>query len=78
MNQFIFAATMFIAMLTCIHEKNDGSSDIILRIEETHVQIEKLMNQPEDLRQARLEWHRFWMVDQPSHMTPERIHAGNK
>ena len=48
---------------------NMYSSDPNLRMNE-------LMNQSEDLRQARLEWRRFWMIDQPSHMTPERIHGG--
>lgn len=35
-----------------------------------------LMNQSEDLRQIEYEMERFWMVDQPSHMTPERVHGG--
>jgi hypothetical protein len=48
---------------------NEYSSDPDLRMSE-------LMNQSEDLRQARLEWRRFWMVDQPSHLSPERIHGG--
>ena len=30
----------------------------------------------EDLRQANREWERFWMIDQPSHMTPTRVHGG--
>lgn len=48
---------------------NEYSSDPDLRSQE-------LMNQSEDLRQARLEWRRFWMIDQPSHLSPERIHGG--
>lgn len=67
MNQFIFASAILIAMLTCIHEKNDGSS-------EPHQRNEQLFNQTEDLRQARLEWRKFWKEGQPSHLTPERIH----
>jgi hypothetical protein len=35
-----------------------------------------LMNQSENLRQIEYECERFWMVDQPSHLTPERVHGG--
>lgn len=38
--------------------------------------MEILLFQSEDLRQIKKEWLRFWMVDQPSHMTYERIHGG--
>jgi hypothetical protein len=38
--------------------------------------IVELTNQSEDLRQIEGEWERFWFVDQPSHMTPERVHGG--
>jgi hypothetical protein len=35
-----------------------------------------LINQSEDLRQIRGEWQRIWFTDQPSHLTPERVHGG--
>jgi hypothetical protein len=35
-----------------------------------------MLNQSEDLRQMKKEWFRFWMVDQPSHLTPDRVHGG--
>ncbi len=35
-----------------------------------------LINQSEDMRQIGETWRRFWFNDQPSHMTPERIHGG--
>jgi hypothetical protein len=38
--------------------------------------MQQLLNQSEDLRQARKEWYRFWMIDQPSHLTPDRVHGG--
>ena len=38
--------------------------------------IKVLMNQSEDLRQVEQEWMRIWMVDQPSHLTPDRVHGG--
>jgi len=38
--------------------------------------MQQLLNQSEDLRQVRKEWYRFWMIDQPSHLTPDRVHGG--
>ena len=38
--------------------------------------MHELLNQSEDLRQVEYEWERIWFVDQPSHMTPERVHGG--
>jgi hypothetical protein len=38
--------------------------------------MEALLFQSEDLRQIGNEWRRFWMNDQPSHMTYERVHGG--
>jgi hypothetical protein len=38
--------------------------------------IIELLVQSEDLRQIEQEWRRFWFVDQPSHMTYDRIHGG--
>ena len=30
----------------------------------------------ENLRLMQDEWERFWMLDQPDHMTPYRTHGG--
>jgi hypothetical protein len=38
--------------------------------------MEELLNTSEDLRQIEYEWERIWFTDQPSHMTPERVHGG--
>ena len=38
--------------------------------------MQQMLNQSEDLRQMKKEWFRFWMVDQPSHVTPDRVHGG--
>lgn len=38
--------------------------------------MQVLIYQSEDLRQINNEVRRFWMNDQPSHMTWERIHGG--
>lgn len=37
---------------------------------------EQLVNTSEDLRLLLQEWERFWQIDQPSHMTPYRVHGG--
>jgi hypothetical protein len=43
---------------------------------EPNRRVQQLFNTSEDLRQIRDEWSRFWFTDQPSHMTPERVHGG--
>jgi hypothetical protein len=41
-----------------------------------HTRLQEELNVSEDLRQAQQEWERFWQIDQPSHMTPTRVHGG--
>ena len=48
---------------------NQYSSDPLVR-------MEQMMIDSENLRQMHDEWRRFWMNDQPSHLTPYRIHGG--
>ena len=36
----------------------------------------KLLRESEDLRQARAEWHKFWMNNQPAVLTYERLAGG--
>ncbi len=38
--------------------------------------ILELLNNSEDLRQIEYEWERIWFTDEPSHLTPERVHGG--
>jgi hypothetical protein len=38
--------------------------------------VKELLNNSEDLRQIQYEWERIWFNDQPSHLTPERVHGG--
>ena len=37
---------------------------------------EQLVYTSENLRLLIQEWERFWMIDQPSHLTPYRVHGG--
>lgn len=41
-----------------------------------NTRMSSLIHQSEDLRQIRGEWQRIWFTDQPSHLTPERVHGG--
>jgi hypothetical protein len=38
--------------------------------------LSELLQQSEDLRKIEYDWERIWFTDQPSHMTPERVHGG--
>ena len=38
-----------------------------------HIRMQQLLNESEDLRQARKEWHRFWMNNQPGVLTADRL-----
>ena len=40
------------------------------------VRARQLIYTSEDFRALREEWHRFWFLDQPDHMTPFRTHGG--
>ena len=37
---------------------------------------QQLIFSAEDLRNIVNEWERYWFLDQPDHMTPERVHGG--
>jgi hypothetical protein len=41
-----------------------------------NARMNALLNNSEDLRQISEEWRRIWFTDQPSHLTPERVHGG--
>ena len=43
---------------------------------EPNRRAEQLIFTSEDLRALLGEWERFWFIDQPSHMTPQRVHGG--
>jgi hypothetical protein len=38
--------------------------------------MDVLLVQSENLRQIQGEWRRFWLNDQPSHLTPDRVDGG--
>src|SRR5262245_61103405 len=38
--------------------------------------VQELLVDSENLRQAGDDWERFWLLDQPSHLSPYRVHGG--
>ena len=40
------------------------------------VRTKELLFTSEDFRQILEEWERIWFLDQPSHLTPRRVHGG--
>jgi hypothetical protein len=40
--------------------------------------VSELLNQSEDQVQILHDWERVWLPDEPSHLTPERVHGGIK
>lgn len=61
------AALSFVPTAGCIVPAYSG--DPIRRTQE-------LIFTSENLRQVLEEWERAWLLDQPSHMTPYRVHGG--
>jgi len=41
-----------------------------------NTRMNQMLNVSENLRQIEYEWERFWFTDQPSHLTPIRVHGG--
>ena len=41
-----------------------------------NVRMGQLLSESENLRQIEREWSVIWQNDQPSHLTPERVHGG--
>lgn len=64
-----FAALSLLSLTNTGCMINQYSSDPMVR-------MEQMMIDSENLRQMHDEWRRFWMNDQPSHLTPYRIHGG--
>jgi len=69
MRRLLFLALLAAPGLTCVGCINAYSSN-------PNERTAQLIRQSEDLRQIQPEWERIWFTDQPSHLTPERIHGG--
>jgi hypothetical protein len=55
-----------------------GNSGCMLNIYSSNPnrRMGELLNNSEDLRVIQDEWERIWFCDQPSHLTPDRVHGG--
>ena len=70
LSRFLLTVLLGIALLTstgCIHAIFSG---------DPARRNNQLINKSEDLRLLQDDWERFWMLDQPSHLTPYRTHGG--
>ena len=70
MRRFIFATLLSLSLATgtgCILPIYSGD-----RARRT----QQLIFNSEDFRAAMNQWERIWFLDQPDHMTPQRVHGG--
>lgn len=44
--------------------------------EDPNIRMNQLLHEEDDPRKISYEWKRIWFTDQPSHLTPERVHGG--
>jgi hypothetical protein len=67
--------TAVLAAAACLALANTGCL-INMWSSDPNIRMEQLLNESENLRQIQYEMQRFWMNDQPSHLTPIRVHGG--
>ncbi|MCE9526808.1 MAG: hypothetical protein K8R36_12225 [Planctomycetales bacterium] len=70
MRRFIIAAFCLLALCAnvgCLIPAYSGDPAIRTR---------ELIYTSEDFHNLREEWERFWFLDQPSHLSPRRVHGG--
>jgi hypothetical protein len=67
-----------VLLLVCLAVCVLGNAGCFLNIysADPNRRIVELLNNSEDIRQIEYEWERIWFTDQPSHLTPERVHGG--
>ncbi len=67
---------LFLALIAVIALTANSGCILNQYSSDPNVRMQQLLYQSEDLRQMHGELRRFWFNDQPSHLTPERIHGG--
>ncbi|GBD36668.1 hypothetical protein HRbin36_01795 [bacterium HR36] len=67
MARWILLVVLFVSQSGCL--LNIWSSDPDRR-------MRQMLTVSENLRMIEEEWERFWLIDQPSHLTPNRTHGG--
>jgi hypothetical protein len=63
-------------LLVAVCVLNSAGCLINIYSSDPNKRILELLNNSEDLRVIQNEWERIWFTDQPSHLTPERVHGG--
>lgn len=63
------------AAFLLVHSANVGCFLPIYSADPAH-RTRQLIYTSEDLRQVIQEWERIWFLDQPSHLSPHRVHGG--
>ncbi|MCS7166341.1 MAG: hypothetical protein RMI91_02355 [Gemmatales bacterium] len=55
-----------------------GQSGCLLNVwsSDPERRMRQMLTVSENLRMIEDEWERFWLLDQPSHLTPYRVHGG--
>lgn len=66
----------FVATLLAISISTNVGCILPIYEADPALRARQLIYTSEDLRSMRHEWHRFWFLDQPDHMTPYRVHGG--
>jgi hypothetical protein len=67
---------LFLALIAVIALTANSGCILNQYSSDPNVRMQQLLYQSEDLRQMHGEWRRFWFNDQPSHLSPERVHGG--
>lgn len=65
---------MLVVVAACV--LSNAGCFINLYSADPNKRIAELLNVSENLRQMEYEWERIWFTDQPSHLTPDRVHGG--
>ena len=67
---------LFYTALLCVALSTAGGCFIPIYSADPARRTRQMLFTSEDLRALLNEWERFWFLDQPDHMTPERVHGG--
>lgn len=67
---------LFIATLLAVAVGSNVGCLLPIYDADPAVRARQLIYTSEDLRNLRMEWQRFWFLDQPDHQNPYRTHGG--
>ena len=67
---------IFYTALLCVLLSTSVGCIIPIYSAERARRTQQLIFNSEDFRALLNTWERFWFLDQPDHMTPQRVHGG--